>query len=389
MIVAGEPSGDLHGASLCRELLRLSPGLKIFGMGGERMAAEGVEIVQGIGETGVVGFWEAFKGMKRFRAIFRRLLALLAARRPAAVILIDYPGFNLRFARAARERGVRVIYYISPQVWAWGKGRVKTIRECVNDLLVIFDFEREFFRREGVAARFVGHPLLDALPALPGQEEARRELGLSGSPVIALLPGSRPGEIARHLPLLLRSGELVRRRFPAAAFAVSVASADLLPTVQSFLSRAGLPASAIVGRNPALLAAADLALAVSGTATLEAAVIGTPMIIVYRLAFFSWLIARFLITIPYVGLANVVYGGKIVPEFVQFAARPGPIARRATALLADARLRGEMSSRLAEVRQKLGGPGASTRAARAVLDALASPRPGGAVDPTGAESRAE
>jgi lipid-A-disaccharide synthase len=332
-----------------------------------------VEIVQGIEETGVVGFWEAFKGLRRFRAIFRRLLGVLAERRPSAVVLIDYPGFNLRFARAAHARGVRVIYYISPQVWAWGKKRVKTIRECVDHLLVIFEFEREFFRRHAVAAQFVGHPLVDAMASVPGKEESRRLLGLTGSPVIALLPGSRPGEIGRHLSLLLRSGELIRRRFPAAAFAVSVASEDLLPAARSHLSRSRLPAALIPGRNQAILAAADLALVASGTATLEAAAIGTPMIIVYRLAFFSWLIARFLITIPYVGLANVVYGKKIVPEYVQFDARPGRIARRSVTILGDPQLRKAMVSRLAAVREKLGPSGASERAARAVLAALSSP----------------
>jgi lipid-A-disaccharide synthase len=377
MVLAGEPSGDLHGANLCREILRLSPGTRLFGMGGKRMASAGVEIVQGIEETGVVGFWEVFKNLKRFRSIFRRLLGILEERRPSAVVLIDYPGFNLRFACAAHARGRTVIYYISPQVWAWGVRRVRKLKECVDKLVVIFEFEKEFFRPYALDAEFVGHPLLDALGSVPGKEEARRRLNLSGSPVIALLPGSRPAELDRHLPLLLESGELIRKRFPGVVFAVSLASSALLPAAEAHLKRSGLGAMIVRGQNQTVLAAADLALVTSGTATLEAAVLGTPMIIVYRLAFFSWLIARSLIKIPYIGLANVVYGKKIVPEYVQFDARPERIARRALTILENPSLRGAMASRLKAVREKLGTPGASERAARAVLAALPSPsRPG-------------
>lgn len=370
MIVAGEPSGDIHGGKLARELKELAPRLRLFGMGGERMEAAGVELVQRIGNTGVVGFWEVYKDIGRYRKIFRDLVRVLEERRPRAVILIDYPGFNLRFARQAHDRGIRVIYYISPQLWAWGKRRIRKVKRYVDRMVVIFGFEKSFYRRHGIEADWVGHPLVGTLDHSLEQAGCRRRLGISGSPVIGILPGSRKSEIENILPVLLASAAELKKEFPGAEFLLPVAAADLKPLVQGILESASVPVRTEDQAGQEIIAAADLLLAASGTVTLEAAIFATPLIIVYKLSFFTWFFIRMMIRIPYIGLVNIVAGKKIVPELIQYGARPAAIARTARAILTRPELRDRMIGELRRVGRDLGEPGSSRRAARVILKAI-------------------
>ena len=370
MVLAGEPSGDIHGSHLCRELRDLYPGVNIFGMGGEEMEKSGVELVQRIGRTGVVGFWEVFKDIGRYRKIFKRLVAIMEERSPDAVILIDYPGFNIRFARRAHNQGIKVIYYISPQLWAWGRWRVKKIRRSVDKMVVIFPFEKDFYANYGVDAVFVGHPLVGNLNLSLGKEECRRRLGIEGSPVIGLLPGSRKSEVEKILPVLLKTAGILREHLSEAVLLLPVASPALRPLVEEIVRLSPVEINLLEERGQEILAASDLLILASGTVTLEAAVFATPMIIVYRLNFFSWISARLLVTLPYIGLVNIVAGKKIVPEFIQYQARPARIARVALKILGRPEIREEMIRELALASEKLGKPGAGRRAAREILQII-------------------
>lgn len=374
MIIAGEPSGDLHGGNLSRQLKVLNPDVRLFGMGGERMEEAGVELVQEIARTGVVGFWEVFKDIGRYRRIFYDLVEVMKKRRPDAVVLIDYPGFNIRFARRAHLLGSKVIYYISPQVWAWGRRRIKKLKRFVDKMVVIFEFEKEVYRTSGLDVEFVGHPLIDTLEPEARRGGERLRLELRGEPVIGLLPGSRRSEVERLLPLLLKTAEIIQRRLNRAVFALALASPSLRPLAEKCRQASKVRVRLLEGQTRALLAASDLVIVASGTATLEAAVFGTPMIIVYKLNFFSWLLTRALIKIPYIGLANVVYGEKIVPEYIQFRAWPARIARRAVDILNQSPVKERMIEQLSVVRERLGTPGASRRAALAVLSTIGSDR---------------
>ena len=369
MVIAGEASGDLHAGNLCRRLLQLHPGVKLYGMGGTRMESAGVELVNRIGRTAVVGFWEVFKDIGRYRKIFHHLVNVMEERRPDAVVLIDYPGFNIRFARQAHSLGIRVIYYISPQVWAWGRRRIKKLERLVDKMVVIFEFEKKFYQPYNLDVEFVGHPLVDTLGTVLSKEEARKHLGLNQGTVIGLLPGSRRSELERLLPVMLKTGLRIQNQLGEVTFVLPLASPLLRQLVLEYLEASPLPVKLFEGKAQTVLAASDLAIVASGTATLDAAAFLTPMIIIYKINFFSWLLIRFLIKIPYIGLVNVISGSKIVPEYIQFKARPGLIAKRAVTILAHPDVREGMISRLHSVRESLGKPGASLRAARAVLAA--------------------
>lgn len=371
MIVAGEPSGDIHGGRLAREIRELSPGTRLFGMGGEKMEEAGVELVQRIGDTGVIGFWEVYKDIGRYRKIFRNLVKVMEERRPRGVILIDYPGFNLRFARRAHNRRIKVVYYISPQLWAWGKRRVKKVQRFVDRMVVIFGFEKDFYRRHGVEAAWVGHPLVGTLDRSLDKAGCRQKLGITGSPVIGLLPGSRKSEIENILPVLLAAAGEIKKNFPAAEFLLPVAAADLRPLVEEYLKSASVPVRTEEGSGQEIIAAADLLLAASGTVTLEAAIFATPLIIVYKLSFFTWFFVRMLIRIPHIGLVNIVAGKEIVPELIQYRAHPAAIARAARKILTQPETRQRMIRELEKVSLALGEPGSSRRAARAVLETIA------------------
>jgi len=370
MILAGEPSGDIHGGHLCRELKNISPGIQLFGMGGPKMEEAGFEVVHRIGDTGIVGFWEVYKELGKYWKIFKKMVAVMEERRPDAVILIDYPGFNIRFAKKAHQLGIKVYYYISPQLWAWGQWRIKKIRRYVDKMLVIFPFEKEFYNSHGIEAEFIGHPLIGTLNLDLSKEECQKHLGITSSPVIGLLPGSRRGEIEKILPILIETAKILQEKIPEAKFILPIASIELRPLIEDQLKQTSVKIRTREGSGKEIIVASDLLILASGTVTLEASVYLTPMIIVYKISFFSWLMGKILIKIPFIGLVNIVRGQKIIPEFIQYQARPEAVAQAGLEILTQPEIRERMIGELKIVRDKLGRPGAATRAAAVITNSL-------------------
>ncbi len=381
LVVAGEESGDKHAAKLIAEILRRDPSCEIRAAGGERMAAAGADLRYNLVELAVLGSVEVLRSYAGLRRIFHGLLSLIEEWRPDAVVLVDYPGFNIRLAKKikARRLSPAVIYYISPQVWAWGTRRRKTIARNVDRMLVILPFEKEFYADTPLPVEFVGHPMLDDLRL----EEAGRGSPPAGAPapgppVVALLPGSRWNEVRRHLPVMLRAAEIMKRKIPSIGFVTA-------PPKEAFraFTEAALAASPVAVRvMPAgayeAMRAASLILVASGTATLEAACLLKPMLIVYRVAWPTYFLGRALVKLPYIGLVNVIAGRKVMPEFIQRDASPGRIAAAALAWLGDGAAYGAAVEALREVRAAVGAAGASGRAAGAVLAAVSGNRGNGA-----------
>lgn len=374
LLVAGEASGDLHGAPLVAELRRLVPGLHVFGLGGDRLSAAGLERVADSSEISVVGLSEVLRVLPRAREIFAQILAEVDRRKPRLAVLIDFPEFNLRLARALEERGVRVAYYISPQVWAWRRGRVKAIAEHVDTMLVLFPFEVEFYRRYGVEAIHVGHPLVDEIPELPHVWD---EGDPAGDPYqVALLPGSRTSEVEVLLPVML---ETVRRLAEEIPVFARLIHAPTIPAamVEEAVALAGLPVRIVPAADRAeALASSHFALCASGTATLEVGLLGTPMAVLYRLGSWTYLMGKLLVRLPYVSLVNLVLGRPVVPELLQGKAKPERVSEVVLGLLRDRPARDAMRAGLAELRGRLGERGASRRAAQAVARLLFAEVPG-------------
>ncbi|PTL35994.1 lipid-A-disaccharide synthase [Candidatus Methylomirabilis limnetica] len=373
LIVAGEPSGDLHAACVVQELLRRAPHLTIEGIGGDRMRQAGVRLHAHVGDLAVVGIVEVAARLPAIWRAYRSMIRCLRERRPDLMILVDFPDFNLRLARRAFRLGIPVVYFISPQVWAWRAGRIRSIAKYVRRLLVIFPFEESFYRERGIEAVYVGYPLLDQLTSSPSMQEARRRLELEGTaPVLGLLPGSRVGEIMRHLPILLRSIRQLMIEQPGLRVIIAVADGLPLDLIRSYLNQEVISARVVQGRTYEVMAASDVILVASGTATLEAAIIGTPMVIVYRLAFLSWLLGRALIRVPYIGMVNLVAGRRVVPELIQFHATPERIADEVRRLLLSTEQRLQMRQDFQQVRDRLGPPGAIGRTVDVILECLQS-----------------
>ena len=372
-IIAGESSGDLHGARLAQALREREPAITLVGMGGHRMRDAGVELAADVTALAAVGVIEVLGVLRRINATFHKMIAELDRRRPDAVVLIDYPAFNLRFARWAHQRGVPVVYYICPQVWAWHQSRVKKIGRYTDKRLVILPFEPAFYARHGVEATFVGHPLLDGLAAYHHDRRFAAEAGLPTDRfILGLLPGSRRSEIHRLLPIMLGAAE--RMAPELGGITVATAPASTLPPEEYNTWPAqcpALPHHLLPGKTYELMAGADLLLVASGTATLEAGIIGTPMIVTYKLApftaFLAWLLVR---GVPHISLANLVAGREVVPELTQLRATPKAIARAALKMIREGRLAQMADELAAEVRPRLGEPGASGRAADEILALL-------------------
>ncbi len=364
LVVAGEASGDLHGARLITELRRHVPDLAPFGLGGDEMRAAGLEAVAHSSEISVVGITEVLKILPRAREVFADLLREVDRRRPALAVLVDFPDFNLRLAKELKARGLEVLYYISPQVWAWRRGRVKTIARLVDRMLVLFPFEVDFYREHDVDVVHVGHPLVDEVPVLP-QAWDRDGASFGGPFRIALLPGSRKSEVESLLPTLLEAARRLAGELPVE---VRIIRAPTIPPelVDEAVELAGLPVEIVGEDRFAAIADSHLALCASGTATLEVGLLGTPMIMVYRLASWTYVLAKLLVHLPNVSLVNLVLGRRVVPELIQGDANPRRIAAEAARLLTGAGERGRMREALAEVRGRLGEGGASRRAAAEV-----------------------
>lgn len=370
MLAAGEASGDLHGAALCRGLAALAPGCRLFGMGGAHMAEAGMEVVVDVTAHAVVGGSEAFDRVPMLYRAYRRLAALLAAPpRPRALVLIDFPEFNLRLARAAGRAGVPVVYFIPPQIWAWRAGRIRTIGKRVARVLAVFPFEVPLYRAAGVGVEFVGHPLVDGVSGAPPRAEARTRLGLAADdPVLGLLPGSRAREVERLLPAMRDAAVEVAGARPGTRCLLALAPTVDRATVAAALRDA--PAIEVVEREThAVMAAADLLIVASGTATLEAALLGTPMVICYRVSHVSYRLFLLLMRVSWIGLPNIVLGRTVVPELYQDEVTGPRIAREALRLLADPVALATQRAAFGELPGRFGPPGVALRAARAVLQA--------------------
>ncbi len=377
LAVAGEASGDLHAARLLTELARIEPSVSVFGLGGDEMRAAGVSTVADSSEISVVGLVEVLKILPRAKQIFAALLAEVERRKPAAALLVDFPDFNLRLAKELARRGVPVVYYVSPQVWAWRKRRVHAIARDVTRMLVLFPFEVEFYRRHGVDAVHVGHPLVDEVPQLPQVWDDPKPHP-PGEPFrIALLPGSRRSEVEVLLPLQLRALAALAARVPVVgriiqAPTISRESIDRhLAAVAAGLGAETLPAVEIIDSDRfAAIADSHLALCASGTATLEVGLLGTPMIVCYRLSAWTYRLARLLVKLPHVSLVNLVLERSAVPEKLQHEADPEHLAEEAERLLGDPAAIATMRGYLAQLRGRLGVGGASGRAARELAGVL-------------------
>ena len=365
-ISAGEVSGDQHAASLLAELRRLSPDLGAWGVGGDRLAAAGQRQSAGIEQLSLVGITEVLPRLGSILGLLRRLKGELARHRPDVVLLVDAPDFNLRLAGAARALGLRVIYFITPQVWAWRRGRLRDIRRTVDLALCILPFEEMFFRDAGVRAEYVGHPFVDLVRPSAPVELLRSDLGLDPArPVIALLPGSRRSEVRALLPSLQGAARLLARRRPPPQFVVPAASPAVRPLLAP-LAGDPLGARIVEGRAWDCLAAADAAVVASGTATLETALIGTPFVTVYRMSAVSYTIARRLVSVRWASLPNLLLGEPAVPELLQRECRPETIAAAIGRLLDDPAAAVRLREKCGKVKALLGPGGAAARAAAAV-----------------------
>ena len=373
VIVAGEASGDLHGSNLIKELRRIEPGLKLRGIGGKRLQEAGVDLIADVSRMGVVGITEVLFRLPLIIKKFYHLKRIFRQDRPDLLILIDYSGFNLPLARAAKKHGIKILYYISPQVWASRRGRIKKIRETIDRMAVIIPFEAPLYEKEGVNATFVGHPLVDNVRPHYSRVEALRNFNLeAGRPIVAILPGSRPGEVKRLLPVMLETAMILKLSFPALQFVLPLASTLNPSDVSDMLKGSQLDVRMVREDTYDAVAVSDVAMVASGTATLETALLETPMIIVYKVSELTYQIGKRFVYIDQIGLVNIIAGKSIVPEFVQGAARPEDMAHAVANLLNDRKAREAMIKELKKVRLVLGDPGAPERAAWIAAEMLHS-----------------
>ncbi|MEM9290585.1 MAG: lipid-A-disaccharide synthase [Acidobacteriota bacterium] len=375
LMVAGEASADLHGARLLTELKKILPSQQAFGLGGEELRKAGLEVVSDE-DIAVVGIVEVLRVLGRARRVRDRLLEEARQRRPAAAVLIDMPEFNLRIAEHLRELGIPVVYYVSPQIWAWRRGRVKKIERVVDHMLVFFPFEVDFYRGHGVEVTHVGHPLVDEVPEIPQVWDH----GVAPTPEeafqVALLPGSRRAEIARMLPILLAAVGELRQRLPTGSSVRAVlVRAATIPEEELAAALDALPEDVprpeIISTDRfQTLASSHVALCKSGTSNLEVGLLRTPLVVGYRLAAWTYWLAKWLVKVPYVSLVNLVLEREAAKELIQGDMTPGRLAEEARRLLTDSSYRDSQRQALAELRPRLGERGASRRAAQAVAAVL-------------------
>jgi len=370
LIVAGEASGDRHGAALAAALPRHLP-VEWFGIGGDQMAAARVELVSHARAANVLGIVEVVRHLPRIYGVYRRLLAEVDRRRPRFAVLIDFPDFNLRLARQLHRRSIPVIYFIAPQMWAWRPGRVKLLRRYTRKLICIFPFEEKFFREAGVNVEYVGHPLVDlAKPTLTREQFLARHGLRADRPTVCLLPGSRNQEVARHLPLLVEAAGRLAQKRPLQFTLVRAGTVEA-GLVTGFLSRQPNLSVTVVEDSPYnALAWADAAVISSGTATVEALLLGAAMVVVYRVATPSWWVGKLLVRTPHYSMVNLLAGERLVPELIQSEFTPARVAAEVERLLSDTAARARIQTELGRVKGCLGPPGAIERACRAVAAAV-------------------
>jgi lipid-A-disaccharide synthase len=371
VIVAGEASADLHGSNLVKAMKKSAPGIVFWGIGGKNMEEAGVKILFSSSEMAVVGITEVLSKLRTIARASGRLKRILKSKRPDLLILIDYPDFNIHIAKTAKRFHVPVLYYISPQVWAWRRGRVRKIARRIDRMAVILPFEKTFYGKRGLSVDYVGHPLLDAL----SREVDIRRVGVeSGSeydyPVVGLLPGSRKEEIRNLLPVMVESVQILRKRYPEIRCRLSLAPTIEAGFVQSFTENSAVKIEIIPGDTLETLRVCHVALVASGTATLETALMGVPMVIAYKVSRFSYWLGRIVVRVPYIGLVNLVAGEEVAPEFIQDDVAPDTVAHAAMSILEDEGLRESMIKKLRGIRESLGKSGASEATAKMALEMM-------------------
>ena len=371
MIVAGEASGDMHGANLVREMLNLDPMLNFYGIGGNRLREEGVDLLANASDMAVVGLTEVVSKLGSILKIMGMMKRSLDERRPDLVILIDYPDFNIPLAKAAKKRGIKVFYYISPQVWAWRKSRIGQIKKTVSKMAVILPFEVETYRQKGFEVNYVGHPLLDMVKLNYSKQESRKKFGLSENEItIGILPGSRTSEVRILMPELMQAAQILKREMPDLQFVLPLADTLEETSVTEIISGFNVKVKVVSGHTYDVISCADLALVASGTATLETALLGIPMIIVYKISMLSYFIGRLFVHVKNIGLVNIIAGKTIVPELVQGDASGKRIAAESLSILKNGERRQKMIKELEAIRARLGEPGAARRAAQIAHDMI-------------------
>jgi lipid-A-disaccharide synthase len=372
MISCGEPSGDLYAGALVAALRRREPGIEVFGLGGGRFHAAGGELVADFHGLAVTGLTEALAVLPRSWRTLRLLAAAARARRPHALVVIDYPDFNFRLMRVIKKLGVPVIYYVSPQLWAWRAGRIKTMKRIVDRVLPIFPFEEAIYRREGMDVRFVGHPLIDLIAPGQTREQLLRSINLDAAgPVVALLPGSRTNELARLAPVMAGAAPMIAAKVPGVQFIVARAP-NLSDRLFDGFGIPGVTLRIVEGQTDDVLQAADVVVTASGTATVQTALHDKPMVVLYQLSPMTYRLGKRLARVDMYAMVNLIAGERVVRELIQDDCTAEATAGETVRILNDAAYRQRMMVQLAEVRRRLGGPGASERAAEAVLDVIHS-----------------
>jgi len=371
MIVAGEISGDLHASALARAIRRRADDIHFFGIGGDELAKTGMEICRHTRDMAVLGLSEVLRRYFFFRKTFNDMIALLNERKPDAVLLVDYPGFNLPFAVKAHALGFKVVYYICPQVWAWRRGRIPAMAKAVDRLIAIFPFEADVFKDTGLQVDFVGHPLVAVASA--ARAEPLFPLPWNGEKHVAILPGSRRQEIKFILPVMVSAAMLLKKKNREANFIIAAACSETKRWIEQVLSEMKVSGqfSVVEGQTRQILRQAHAAWVASGTATIETALMECPMVVVYRTALLTYLAGRMLIRVPFLGMVNIVAGKQICPELIQYQATPEKLVPAIEPLLVPGKIRDEMIGELKRVQKILGEPGAAERAAEIVLRELA------------------
>ena len=367
LISAGEASGDIHAAAVTAALKRIDSTTEVFGMGGDELRAAGGEVLFDIKDHGVMGFVEVLKKLPDLFKLRREFARVMDERKPDCLVVVDYPGFNMKLAKLAHDKGITVVSYIAPSAWAWNKGRAKNVAKIVDKVACIFPFEYDVYKEAGAPVEFVGHPLVDIVHPTMERAEAEAWVGKEpGRPLVLLMPGSRLMEIERMLDVILEGAKLLQKQMPQVQFAMPRAGTIPLEMLQSKIQTSGLEVKITEGHNYDLFSVADLALATSGTVTLEAAMCGLPSVILYRTSAITAFIARRVINIPNIGLPNIVAGRQILPELLQEELTPAKLAATAVELLAPER-RPQLEANLAYMKERLGEPGAVNRVAQLIL----------------------
>jgi lipid-A-disaccharide synthase len=375
MIVAGEASGDLHGSNLVKEVLRNNPDLSFSGIGGPKMRDAGVTILADASKMAVVGLVEVISHATVIYRAFSTLKRIIRTDPPDLLILIDYPDFNLFLAKVAKRAGVRVLYYISPQIWAWRIGRVKKIARLIDRMAVVFPFEIPFYEKEGVPVTFVGHPLVDIVHPTMARAEAQACFGLDPArKTVGLFPGSRKGEILHLFATILEAAALLKKHYPDLQFILPLASSLSGTDIAPILESSPLDIRVIEGKGYDVMQVCDAIITVSGTVTLEAALMEVPMVIIYRVSPLTYAVGKRLIKVDHIGICNIVAGERVVRELIQDDAEPAWIAAEIGRILADDGYAAEMRAKLAGIRAKLGSGGGSARVAELVLDMIGDGR---------------